>query len=114
MASWVCPKCGEETYEGFARCSTPSCGSVRAEFEGFEKIVAPQKFRCILSGALTDVRLPGGDPIWAPYIPEFLQRGWLDANLRYTGEFYRAHPAMRKRDQALADETAPQTLCPVE
>jgi hypothetical protein len=57
----------------------------------------PQRFRCIFSGGLTDVRLPGGDPICAEYFLKFLQSGWLGADLSYTREFYATHPQIGRR-----------------
>lgn len=102
MASWICPKCGGKTYGGFARCSTPLCGHIRTEFQGFEQVVGPDKFRCAFSGALTDVRLPGGDPISASHFLKFLQSGWLGADLSYTDKFYAAHPEVKRNTSRAA------------
>lgn len=86
-----CPKCGRQNF-GFARCQTPGCGEWRADFRGREGVVVGQIGRCVLSGALTDVRLPNGDYLWAPYFLDFLQAGWLDQDFRYTQKYYEHHP----------------------
>jgi len=89
-----CPKCGRHNW-GFARCQTPGCGALRREFCGREQVVVGEPGRCVLSGALTDVRLPNGDYLWAPYFLGFMQAGWLDEGFGYTNAYYVSHPHKR-------------------
>jgi hypothetical protein len=96
MSAWKCSKCGRESSEDFACCQTVSCGGLRAEFQSFERVVVPQKLRCVLSGALTDVRLPNGDAIWPAYFLDFVRCGWLGADLAYTQAFYETHPKKKQ------------------
>jgi hypothetical protein len=63
-----CHICGEQFYEGFARC--PKCGQVRAEFEPFSAVINESHSCCVLSGADTDVWLPHGD--WGAFVVAFV------------------------------------------
>jgi hypothetical protein len=89
-----CPKCGRRN-GGFARCQTAGCGFLRKEFNGREAIVVGKIGRCVLSGALTDVRLPNGDYLSATYFLQFLEVEWLDASFGYTKAYYDTHPHKR-------------------
>ncbi len=89
-----CPKCGRPSL-GFARCRTPGCGGLREGFRGRESVVVEETGRCVISGAWTDVRLPNGDYLWAPYFLAFLQWGWLDSGFCYTEAYYETHPRQR-------------------
>jgi hypothetical protein len=90
-----CHKCGRHNF-GVARCQSPGCGVLRKEFCGREAVVVEEVGRCVLSGALTDVRLPNGDYVWAPYFLGFLHAGWLDEGYAYTKAYYDAHPYKRR------------------
>jgi hypothetical protein len=90
-----CSCCHADLYQGFARC--PRCRQVRPEFAQYLSVVSDAPTGCSFSGADTDVVLPNGDGIWAPYFFGFLDAGWLSSDLQYTEEFYRSHPDMRKR-----------------
>lgn len=91
---FICPKCGRRN-GGFARCQTPGCGELRMEFRGRESVIVEEIGPCALSGARTDVRLPNGDYLWAPYFLSFLQAGWLDSKFHYTEAYYETHPHQR-------------------
>src|SRR5262245_30638220 len=86
----TCESCGKSIYDGFAKC--PECGQIRAGFEAYQPIIQNAQSECVLSGAPTDVRLPNGDWIWAPYILGFFEAGWLTADFQYTEKFFLAHP----------------------
>jgi hypothetical protein len=75
---------------------TPGCGELRSEFRGRESLIVEEFGACNLSGARTDVRLPNGDYLWAPYFLRFLQTGWLDNGFHYTEAYYEAHPHKRR------------------
>jgi hypothetical protein len=93
----TCGECGAPLYQGFARCQNPSCGALRDEFRGFEGVVVAEKGRCLLSGAPTDVRLPGGDYLWAPYFIDYVEGGLIDLDLSYSPKFYEGFPHLRPR-----------------
>ena len=88
-----CSHCEEPFYEGFARC--PSCRALRKEFEEFAELVRPEYRACIFSGAETDVVLPCGDAVWAPYLFDLIEARWVDEGLCYTEEFFRQRPHLR-------------------
>ena len=94
-----CPKCGRQNW-GFARCQTPGCGELRSEFRGREGVVVRDLGRCVLSGSWSDVRLPNGDYLWAPYFLVYVDDGWLDESYRYTDTYYASHPSRRRDDEA--------------
>jgi hypothetical protein len=86
-----CTGCGNWLNQGFARCAT--CGTVRSEFEAYRSAIGTDQDKgCIISGAETDVVLPNGDPLWAPYFLDFIEAGWLTSDFRYTEKFFAAHP----------------------
>ena len=90
--SATCHACGSTIYAGYARCENPKCGSLRKEFEDYPDVVVVERGYCVLSGALSDVRLPNGDYLWAPYFLDFVSAEWLDADYRYSEKFYSDHP----------------------
>jgi hypothetical protein len=87
-----CHQCGTPLNGGFARCQNTACRALRQEYAGFERVVADSHGFCVYSGAATDVRLPNGHYLWAPYLLDFIEEGWLDKDLAYTPEYYDAHP----------------------
>jgi hypothetical protein len=84
-----CPKCGRRNM-GFARCQRPGCGTLRQDFRGMERVVAPELGVCRRTGSLTDVRLPNGEYLHIVSFLEWLRAGWLDENFEFT-ESGRAH-----------------------
>ena len=96
---FLCPKCGRRN-SGFARCQTPGCHGLRKEFQGHESVVVKEIGHCVLSGALTDLRLPNGDYLWAPYFLGFMKGNWLDEHYAYTERYYAAHPYQRSGEIA--------------
>lgn len=90
-----CSNCGAGVYAGFARCK--SCGTLRPEFIQHATAVVSEVDRCIFSGAETDVVLPNGDGIWAPYFLAMLDDRWLDSKYEYTDLAFAKVPALRKR-----------------
>jgi hypothetical protein len=78
----VCPGCGGQIGRGMARCK--ACGAVRPEFAAHWAVVSERRGCCTLSGAITDVRLPNGDFLWAPYFLDCLAAGWIDGGYAYT------------------------------
>jgi hypothetical protein len=80
--SGSCSRCGANLYLGFARCRT--CGSLRPEFEPHAAVVSEFIGGCCASGAKTDVKLPTGDYLWAPYFLDMVTEGWLDASYAFT------------------------------
>jgi hypothetical protein len=94
--SWICGQCAASNFPSSARCGTPGCGFIRLEFKPYERLLVPEPLRCAFSGATTDLQLPGGDPIWPPLLLEFVEAGWLGADLNYTGTFHETHPIRRQ------------------
>ena len=88
-----CNFCSEPIYQGFARCQ--KCKKLRHEFEVHKNLVVNEKNGCVFSGAETDVVLPNGDGVWAPYLIELIDGGYLDTRYRYTDKFYEKHPHLR-------------------
>jgi hypothetical protein len=74
----VCPACSGHIGRGMARCK--ACGAVRPEFAAHPAVVSDRWGFCTLSGAVTDVRLPNGDFLWAPYFLDCLAAGWIDGS----------------------------------
>lgn len=99
--SFECPKCGRLN-AGFARCQTSGCGELRREFHGREAVVVEQIGPCVMSGAKTDVRLPNGDYLWAPYFLQYVEKGFLDERYHYTEAYFRIYPYARGRDKGVA------------
>src|SRR2546430_1226798 len=99
--SFVCPKCGRLN-AGFARCQTPGCGELWSELRGREAVVVEQFSHCVLSDALTDVKLPNGDYLWAPYFLDMLSNGMLDDEFAYTETWYAANPHIKRCDKNVA------------
>ena len=95
--SWVCTKCKIRHF-GFAQCHNPSCFEIRKEFEGYKHLITPQFGRCVISGAETDLELPNGDYLWAPYFLQYMETGWLNDKCYYTDAYYEAHPNETWRD----------------
>lgn len=94
---WRCEKCGAAVSTGFARCQTAGCNFIRPEFQALQHVVGRKQLRCVESGALTDVLLPCGDPLWAPSLLGYIRAGWLDEELAYTDKYLKAHPSARKK-----------------
>jgi hypothetical protein len=92
-----CSHCGDLFSIGFARCDNPACCKIRPEFAKHEKVVAKDRGTCIWSGRNTDVRLPNGDWLWAPYFLDALRAGWLDANYQYTPQYLAAKARKKSR-----------------
>ncbi|MBN1676200.1 MAG: hypothetical protein JXR37_34470 [Kiritimatiellae bacterium] len=84
-----CPECGNPLSIGFARCTNPGCTRLRPEFEPHGAVVTSKSGPCMWSGKRTDVRLPDGKYLWAPYFLDAVRAGWLDNEYRFT-EKYRA------------------------
>lgn len=95
----TCPHCGLRLPIGFARCQDRGCGKLRPEFEPHARVVTERHGRCAWKGAPTDVRLPGGQYLWAPYFLDALRAGWLDADYRFTPQ-YRAARDLRSRPKS--------------
>jgi hypothetical protein len=91
----VCGACGADLERGLARCGC--CGAVRPEFRGHERVVVHQLGCCVESGAVSDVRLPNGDYIWAEYFLDFVAAGWLDELYNYSESCFRVRPDKRAR-----------------
>jgi len=90
-----CSDCGAVVYAGFARCN--SCGALRPEFVPHASVVASTLDACIFSGAETDVVLPNGDGIWAPYFLSMLEDNWLDSEYAFTDVAFDKVPTLRGR-----------------
>jgi hypothetical protein len=82
-----CSYCGEPIYQGFARCQ--KCGKVRPEFDEHNGLVKDNHQRCVFSGSETDVVLPNGQGIWAPYLFDLINRGYLDSQYGYTAKYFK-------------------------
>src|SRR5688572_6392073 len=80
--SACCVRCDAALHLGLARCR--SCGALRPEFEPHAAVVSDQTGGCCVSGAETDVRLPTGHYLWAPYFLDMIAGSWLDANYALT------------------------------
>jgi hypothetical protein len=89
-----CKNCGSIIYSGLAKCE--KCQQIKESYINHATIIADKKGFCAFSGAPTDVRLPNGHYIWAPYLLDFLNAGWLDENYFYTEEFYQHYPHLKK------------------
>ena len=85
-----CPACDKPMNPGFAWCR--SCGSARPEFSKFTKLIRKTEEACVFSGAETDVLLPNGDAVWAPYVLDLIHEGCLDEKLQYTPKFFKYFP----------------------
>jgi hypothetical protein len=79
-----CPHCGTGLYRGSARCR--ACGSLRPEFEPHAAVVSEMIGCCCASGAESDVKLPTGEYVWAPYFLDMIADGWLDVNYAFTSK----------------------------
>ena|SRR6516164_9390341 len=79
-----CQRCQKVLYRGLARCR--ACGALRPEFESRATVVSEHIGACCRSGAKTDVRLPSGHYLWAPYFLDMLAEGWLDAKYELTAK----------------------------
>jgi hypothetical protein len=49
----------------------------------------------MFSGADTDVQLPNGDGLWAPYFLGMIEDGLIGPNLAYTEAFYKKYPHLK-------------------
>jgi len=83
-----CPHCGDPLSVGFARCRNPGCAKLRPEFESHAAVVADRLGPCVWSGANTDVKLPTGDYLWAPYFLDAVRAEWLDESYSFTKKFH--------------------------
>jgi hypothetical protein len=91
-----CPHCGDPLSIGRARCSNPACSRLRPEFQDHAAVVVRQLGPCRWCGHTTDVRLPDGTFLWAPYFLDAWRAGWLDASYVFT-EAYRTARGNRNR-----------------
>lgn len=82
-----CAYCGERFSIGYARCENPDCGKIRPELAKHETVVMGNRGICVWSGRNTDVRLPNGDWLWAPYFLDALRAGWITSDYRYTPQY---------------------------
>jgi hypothetical protein len=96
----ACVGCGDPLPLGLARCRNPGCLMLRPEFVPHAKVVGDVQGRCLWSKARTDVRLPNGDYLWAPYFLDAYRAGWIDASYAYTPLFV---SALRSRGVRKAD-----------
>ena len=85
-----CPGCGASVRNGFAKCRR--CGRVRPEFEPYTTLISEVENRCIFTGSLTDLVLPNGDAVWAPYFLDLIEQGLLSESFEYTDLYYREVP----------------------
>jgi hypothetical protein len=85
-----CAHCGDPLGIGFARCRNPGCGKLRPEFAEHAAVVVPTPGPCAWSGNRTDVRLPDGTYLWAPFFLDAFRAGWLDNQYRFTEAFREA------------------------
>jgi len=85
-----CAHCGERFSIGYARCENPACGKIRPELTKHEVVVMDNRGICVWSGRNTDVRLPNGDWLWAPYFLDALRAGWISPDYRYTPQYMAA------------------------
>jgi hypothetical protein len=104
----VCATCGGQTGRGTARCK--ACGAIRAEFAAHSAVVAERRGCCTVSGAVTDVRLPNGDYLGAPYFLECLAAGWIDGGYSHTEQ---CPWARRRAEQARKGTFSKTRLEPV-
>jgi hypothetical protein len=89
----TCDKCHRSIRGGFAKCH--ECGAVREEFREYANLIHDETAACIWSGAETDVVLPNGHAVWAPYLLDMIEAGWLDGSFGYTETAYQKHPHLR-------------------
>lgn len=82
-----CSHCGSPLSIGLARCREPRCGKLRPEFEQHAAVVSERPGRCMWKSDLTDVRLPDGQYLWAPYFLDALRAGWIDGQYRFTEKY---------------------------
>ncbi len=92
-----CGYCRQSLYQGFAKCHL--CGAIRPEFTEFKHVIRDKLACCEWSGADTDVVLPNGHPLWAPYLLAMLEAGWLDDSLKFTALAYEKHPQLRSTNR---------------
>ncbi|MCE9616524.1 MAG: hypothetical protein K8T26_19795 [Lentisphaerae bacterium] len=83
----TCPHCGLNLSIAFARCQDRGCRKLRPEFEPHASVVTDRQGPCIWTGRPTDVCLPDGSGLWAPYFLDALRAGWLDNHYRFTDAF---------------------------
>lgn len=88
-----CGHCHHSLNEGFAKCH--ECGAVREEFREYSSLIRDEVEGCIFSGAETDVFLPCGHAVWAPYFLSMIEAGWLDTSFGYTELAYHTNPQLR-------------------
>ena len=94
----TCKRCDSPIYQGFARCQNSACIALRDEFKDFEKVVVETKGYCFLSGAPSDVQLPNGYFIWAPYFIDYIESGLINSDLSFSKKFYDRFPHLRSKD----------------
>ena len=90
-----CPHCDDPLPIGFARCRNPACGKLRPEFEAHAAVVSGRFGRCMWNDSRTDVRLPSGDYLWAPYFLDAVRAGWLDSSYSFTEKYHSARSGKR-------------------
>ena len=93
----TCKRCDSPLYQGFVRCQNPACGALRDEFKDFRRVVVTTKGNCFLSGAPSDVQLPSGDYIWAPYFIDYIEKGLINSDLSFSEKFYDKFSHLRSR-----------------
>ena len=89
----ICDQCHRSLNGGFAKCH--ECGAVREEFREYGSLICDEIGYCIFSGAKTDVFLPCGHAVWAPYFLSMIEAAWLDASFGYTEIAYQKNPQLR-------------------
>jgi len=95
-----CVHCGERFSIGYARCENPGCGRIRPELEKHGKVVMEGRGICVWSGRNTDIMLPNGDWLWAPYFLDAMRAGWIDAQYQYTVKYLSARKQKRQASVA--------------
>jgi hypothetical protein len=54
------------------------------------------------SGAPTDVRLPDGKYLWAPYFLDAVRAEWLDKDYRFTEKYFSAMDRKKRQGNTLS------------
>lgn len=86
----ICSHCGSPLPIGLARCQEHNCRKLRHEFKGHDAVVTDRHSRCIWKHEVTDVRLPDGRYLWAPYFLDAVRAGWLDDKYGFTEKYLAA------------------------
>ena len=69
---------------------------MRPELKPHASLTRKEVGLCVLTGSETDLFLPNGDPIWAPYLLDMIDAGWVGDGYEYTEAFYVANPHIRR------------------